>query len=739
MYVQLLVFTAAAVQASQTTRLDKRQQSSEPCAEAASYIEVSSGSPSGDIPAEIAYACLQSVPVDTDTDIQLIDEYKIFVEWQSTLSYLKDPPAGYDNPAVDVMGSLDSIKQKLQGSEYGNEYDVQNDIWRMVASTHDGHFNYDADILNVFTWRRSFGIQSLSQGNEDTPLIYAIATDSGSLIEPEITHINGQEVADFLNDGAQWTAEMDADARYNTMFPSGALKSSSPGGFRFPSQYVGPWTNVTFADGSEGSYANIASPASGSRAPQIQWDSVTDGQSLFDACCVLSTTSLEEKRSAQKPIIHLKAPKHNTVMPKRQSSITSEFTSELASLDGFYLDSNPDVAVISIQSFGIPDSVSLSHEEFPSAFQQEFLSFLQTAYSDGRTKMIVDLRGNGGGDGVLAWDAFRAFFPTTEPADVTRFRANDAYLLIGEGVKVILENESTQQNAGILYDVRDWNWQANLKPDGSHYTSAEELYGPTEIHGDNFTNLIRRDLSNPLSYGAANFSIIGYGANANAAVPLYNASDIIMLHDGVCHSTCAAFSEYMKNAGRVRSVVVGGRPQSGPMQAVAGTKGGFTFQAPTIQSFANGTITALEPIDPDKAQELGQTVLGGLASGTIGETLVRRQVRAQMNCEDNIQPGDEEMVPLQFVYEAADCRLYYTRDMASDPMEVWRRTAGAMWSGEACVADSTNHPSSLSGGDNYNADGSDGQPGDTGAGSVMGAPRSLLGLVLAVMLGISIF
>lgn len=61
---------------------------------------------------------------------------------------------------------------------------------------------------------------------------------------------------------------------------------------------------------------------------------------------------------------------------------------------------------------------------------------------------------------------------------------------------------------------------------------------------------------------------------------------------------------------------------------------------------------------------------------------------------------DESVTPLEFTYEAADCRLFYTGDMIRDVTNVWKKTVDAHWGDakQTCVDDSVGHESSLSGG-----------------------------------------
>lgn len=53
-----------------------------------------------------------------DTQTAYIDYVIAFVQFQSTLSYLKDPPASYRLPAVDMMKELSTIKHGIVSGWY---------------------------------------------------------------------------------------------------------------------------------------------------------------------------------------------------------------------------------------------------------------------------------------------------------------------------------------------------------------------------------------------------------------------------------------------------------------------------------------------------------------------------------------------------------------------------------------------------------------------------------------------
>jgi len=44
------------------------------------------------VPAEIAYECIKSVPFDSKAALDLMDSIRPYLDWQTTLQYVKDPP-----------------------------------------------------------------------------------------------------------------------------------------------------------------------------------------------------------------------------------------------------------------------------------------------------------------------------------------------------------------------------------------------------------------------------------------------------------------------------------------------------------------------------------------------------------------------------------------------------------------------------------------------------------------------
>lgn len=157
----------------------------------------------------------------------------------------------------------------------------------------------------------------------------------------------------------------------------------------------------------------------------------------------------------------------------------------------------------------------------------------------------------------------------------------------------------------------------------------------------------------------------------------------------------------MKEQAKVESIAIGGRPINAPMQAIGGTKGSLTFPFTNILFYASEVLRIAAALDDSAAAVLNNTILGIIAGS---EQLFKRVTfgsegpLAQVNAADNLRKDDASQTPLEFVYEAADCKLFYTADMALDVTETWKAAAAAKWGDGGCVPGSKGDPSSISGG-----------------------------------------
>lgn len=131
---------------------------------------------------------------------------------------------------------------------------------------------------------------------------------------------------------------------------------------------------------------------------------------------------------------------------------------------------------------------------------------------------------------------------------------------------------------------------------------------------------------------------------------------------------------------------MGGAPDSGPMQAVGGTRGARQYWGDDLDSdrqvaglvdeFANRSLPNI-PSDSVYRDS-------GMWTTYSGFTL-RDQIREE-------EANSSEAIPLQFRYEAADCRLYYTLKDLYNMTQQWRDVSKAMWDDSSlCVKGSTGY------------------------------------------------
>jgi hypothetical protein len=241
----------------------------EPCAVVSSALAAMPAGTRMVVPAELGVQCLQSVPLDKEGNVQLIDDIKLFVKWQSNVAYLKDPPADYTEEPVDIMGELDTMQSKVVAGGYKNEYDFQMEMLNLFNKAYDNHLAYQPDILaSAMQFQRPPGSElvSVSSDGKALPEIYTYrdirkANNDSSFTPSPIKMINGMNAQEFLANESLASDFHDADTRWNALFPSQALLASGTtylGSFR-TGQYQGePNTTFEFANGTMWSQMNVA-------------------------------------------------------------------------------------------------------------------------------------------------------------------------------------------------------------------------------------------------------------------------------------------------------------------------------------------------------------------------------------------------------------------------------------------------------------------------------------------------
>jgi hypothetical protein len=577
------------------------------------------------------------------------------------------------------------------------------ELYLLLQQTHDGHFVYVPDVIgNVFNFARPVPIVSVSADGKELPKAYVYAdvlaeSFGNSTFTPSaISTINGQDAKDYLENWAQYGSLQDRDALYNNVFYELATVSLGPVGSgigTFAGSGRGRWifpnatTEFTFENGTSRSYDNYAKVL-------VSLAGVTDGESLYKKWLTgpVPTPTPSASPSANSTMATPSATATPSPKPIPAPGYPPPVVREIHNLIGGYFleDDYSDVAVLSVPSF-----VGIDAQE---EFQETAANFIAAAKAAGKKKMVIDVSANGGGTILLGYDLYKLFFPNDiDHAAEDRFRAFESTDLIGQKFseaagtfpRTLVNSTGNETLADLNDNIASsvFNYRTDVDAESKNFDSWADKFGPGIMQkGDNFTNLFHWNLSDvliPLNSGGV--FIHGYGPLSNYTQQPFAAEDVVVVTDGYCASTCTIFSELMRQRAGVKYISLGGRPREGITQAVGGVKGTNNYPWTYIQSLAQYTVTELNST-VQESEELRKTELGEyfddyvFQRATIGNAI-------NVNFRDGIRDNDTSNVPLQFVYEAADCRILYTKAMTIDVTAIWKAVADSTWGGKShCVA-----------------------------------------------------
>lgn len=181
------------------------------------------------VDAALAHECLTSVPIIKDAALKFIDELVPYLEWQTDLSYKRNPPKGYFYPAHDLWAEVADIRAKIASDVYETEYSWQSDFFmRVIGPGHDGHMYLYPDLLATVHWQRGVALVSVSKDGLELPVIKVyedvVSNSSDASI---VAQINGKDAVVYIEDWVNQVGEnQDRDANYNMMFYSKAQEAA---------------------------------------------------------------------------------------------------------------------------------------------------------------------------------------------------------------------------------------------------------------------------------------------------------------------------------------------------------------------------------------------------------------------------------------------------------------------------------------------------------------------------------
>ena len=663
------------------------------------------------------YECLQSIPFNPAVAIRFLDYYNMTLQFQSTLGYLKAPPVGYQQPPFDVNQALEEIKQNVTGAVYKNQYEFEAQLQLLVHQLRDTHVILNAGALSAFSFVGSFGLVSASVDGKQAPEIYLDEDlyEAWALEEYKaspVTHINGIDVIEYLESFAEQNSQgfLEPNADWNGIMDSPAMDIQGfSSTFQSAKLYPG---NEAFSDALNFTLKN------GTVVESVWWalclgcketGPITTGGDFYNYFVLGFLPDSYREGEQWWPTME-----DEVVPPTNDSDDGFNFTAILESyctdgatstqnwcMDSFGAYPNNPMSTqadLSVVGGGIVSSYMLDYKStavlsIPSFFQdsddssdfrEAIHDFIGNASQSHASCVIIDLQQNYGGTVFLAYDTFRQFFPNLEPNGASRQRSHELSNILGEAYTEWWDQSGHNQPENYYWASNEWIVTNRINAaTGKDFASWSEFYGPETSNGDNFSGSQQYNLSDA-DFNYAAFGDYPFGYDPDAPItntsPPWAPQDIVILTDGLCSSACAVFVEFMTYHAGVKTIVVGGQPKPGPMQAVGGTRGAASYSSDDLDYDFDAGLQYLPVDKPEVASQLPNRTDTGMWINYAGFT-IRNQVRGT------------ELTPLQFQYQAADCRIYYTLETVYNMTQLWSYTARAAWDDPTlCVQDSTGYP-----------------------------------------------
>ncbi|KAM0500448.1 hypothetical protein ACHAP8_004985 [Fusarium lateritium] len=634
------------------------------------------------IPPSVGIACLKSVPLDKKRDLELLDYLEPLIEFQSTLEILADPPEEYLFPGVDVLGGFDTIRSKLKNNKYKTQYEVMTDLRSIFAAAYDGHFDYPPALLNAFMYvRRGIDFESVSSNGIRLPYIFSrIDSDRGNhgLLDytpSAVKSIDGTPIVEWLEeDASRLTAgAQDPDAQYNALFSSAPRKAAGSSASTLITQYEIPDTyTIEFHNGTKKVVQNEIIIL-----PLIDFSGIESGEDFHQYIEIMpaNTTSeapTNERRSTQES---------SKSIPGYPIPIAKHSANSVAA---YFLDGKgyEDTAVLSILSF-VPIGLDLANppagfslDKFILEGQAVVLELIRKAKAAGRDKLIIDMSANGGGSVILAQSIYRLLFPDGKFTGWDRYRANAA---------LEAASEADYDNLVASFITRSEYYPVGV--DGKAIETGKDFFGPYTVKGENVTVAFQTDKTVPWEPTIPAY-INGFDPEMKPVVEKapWKPEDILIVTDGICASACGILTGLLTRNYGIRTLALGGRPLNQAMQAMGGVKG-------TLLNFNQDIVSAVAQVKAGASADKEALSILNDASASLpslsNPPLLPLPSAGRVNSLNGYTEDNLKGYPVQFRYEAANCRLFYTQLMSASPTAVWRRARGVAWNEEPCVPGST--------------------------------------------------
>ncbi|KAJ8083189.1 hypothetical protein PM082_009058 [Marasmius tenuissimus] len=601
------------------------------------------------VPPSDALACERSFPFNETLRQNVLTTVSRVFDFFTFENYYLDSPAPFQESTTNIRAALN----RLNTTSYQTDYDFNKDLYDFTTQLNDGHTRWLPDCLGFFQNILPTPIVSLEQdgeqaiyvapdavefisllGDEYTGYFESIGFDWTRLAGAKVTAIEDQDPYDYVDFIAKTVSGnyLDHGVRVNSVFSSYRISNGDY------SQRLGDLAGPTGVQRTSLKIKLIPLDTKAEETVTVPYlanflgNPFTDMDSYWANNCAANSqtngvdrrteaTFVPRKRLQPKADIIGKAHTVNIVLPGPFRPRLSEVAGSDDVLKNYIL---PD------EKTGVMFVGSFSPADFDK-FQADVVAAIGAFKAAGVTRLLIDLSNNGGGFVCLGQFLFQylAGAKIGYPGFVSTTRGNEL------AKKIVAADIALGNNATLTFYSGD-NW-AFLN--GTQMPSSYDYLDPTQPFTIN-------GVSDPTSQRFHDTCELSFSQTVPDEPP-FDPSNIAIVGNGNCASTCAMFSTLMNERLETKIAVFGGRPgQSIEFKGMAGNQ-------------------VLEWADLDTEIK---------TAGLKNDPLAPPDLLVSANMRHNWRTAWswlDENKPIAYLSEPPKFRFAYTHDTYNNPQNLW--------------------------------------------------------------------
>lgn len=315
---------------------------------------------------------------------------------------------------------------------------------------------------------------------------------------PAITKINGQDATLFMEQqGLTFVNAQDQDSQWNAQFLNYVAPTARPP-ISASIFHQGDSVTVEYENGQQVSLESYALLRA-----NVNFTGVNTGEDFYQKFLNPENQANGESQQAQPGLTTPANPLQ--VPPNIEGFPMPAIRDSGANATAGYFLSGPgydDVAVLSV--LGFAPSGNFDTGEYIVNFQRVVSDFLAMSKQAGKTKLLIDVTGNGGGLVVAGFELYSQVFPGQELFQANNLRRSPSLVdmadvananldkLLQLDASALSRNATTEQMA--LLALAQSSIISNLTPGGVfsagnavNYTSGSQITSAVPLMGDSFT------------------------------------------------------------------------------------------------------------------------------------------------------------------------------------------------------------------------------------------------------------